>query len=284
MKRLHILCVPIAVMASAFLGAVTTGCSDEPDVAPLYNEQDSLALCAIMATAPKPKDGVEQWVEGDVHTLTKYFTVVWGDVEGEPSKRIIRLEMLTPRDIYKTDGTISDAIGELTALTQLVISGINWTGDMPNSMKNLENLRELRIVDTDLQSLPDSMNLRHCEDLEIHANTNFRSLFHGIEDLGVDIPSWWPKFVNVNIVFNNFTGAIPNFNRPNIIHADLTENLFTSVDYESILEYASFNANYNYIRNEIPENMMYPGILKRLYVAVGIQKYGELPQLSKDSM
>lgn len=282
MKKLHILCVSIVVMASAFLGAVTTGCSDEPKVAPFYNEQDSLALCAIMAAAPHPSNSMNYWETGNVHTLPKDFNVVWEAVEGESAQRITRLEMMAYSDDYNMDGTISDAIGELTGLTHLVISGNRWAGAMPNSMKNLKNLRELQISQTNLQSLPDSLNLRNCTRLVITYN-HFTSLFKGIEEIGEDV-SFPLLFSNiqVNINYNEITGRIPILYSRTYTNADFSNNYFTSVDYSTIFTYVSFNANLNEIRNDLP--MLAPYDMKKLFLAVGRQRYGWIPGFNEDSM
>ncbi len=141
MKRSRISLLGVGMMVLiTMLGGLASSCdSNEPEAPRLYNEQDSLALCAIMAEAPVcGKSETDKWVEGEVHYLTPGFYVTWERVDGETSLRITGLVLNAgDRSKYSEYGTLSAAIGELTYLKSLRIIGDSWSGDKQDALGKL---------------------------------------------------------------------------------------------------------------------------------------------------
>lgn len=133
---------------------VTASCSDDGPEAPrLYNEQDSIAICAIMTEGPQVQAFGLQWREGEIHRLPEGFEVTW-EPGADGQLRVTELE-LTLLDKYDyTDGQLSDAISLMTELRKLDIHGWQWVGKMPESMSELNSLCDLTIERTNFESLP----------------------------------------------------------------------------------------------------------------------------------
>lgn len=269
--------LPVLGILLCALG-VLSGCeSNEPPQPRLYNEQDSIALCAIMAEAPMCKADKGGWLEGDVHSLSPEFRVAWERVEGETSLRITGLEMVSSNpEYYSEDGILSEAIGQLTYLKRLKLEGYHWSGDMPASLGSLGNIEVLEIRSTHFTKLPQKLDLRKAYDVVIKGNSNFHHLCEGFEDFGVDVPYYFYSPKSLEVTFNNFEGTIPIV-KETYVTINFESNIFTSADIKELLykRYLSFNANYNCLTGEIPEELLESrDAIRDITKMFGIQRKG----------
>ena len=146
----------------------------------VLNEQDSLSLVGVMQDLfnDKPNfdlnDPAANWpgvIEENNRVIELNFSNA--NLTGSLSEQIGNLTALTKIDFFNNnlEGEIPKEIGNLTNLTYLDLDQNNLTGDVPEEIGNLENLITLWLARNNFTSLPSSIgNLTQLEFLFVQEN------------------------------------------------------------------------------------------------------------------
>lgn len=154
-------------------------------------------------------------------------------------------------------GTIPGWIGDLTALTSLVLSNNALTGTVPKSIGKLTALKQLFLDDNDLEgSIKKFANLTNIEALLLEDNR-----FHGSLDDLVD-ESGWKHIQIMDISSNNLSSTIPPslFHLNNLTVVDLHNNELTGSlpEIKKANKAMKFLAlHQNQIKGQIPDSMQH---------------------------
>lgn len=207
--------VKVKVKASETVSATIT--ISQGRIMPAAVKKDSLALIAIYNAS----EGAT-WTEQSRWDLSKPF-YEWKFVTTDPvTGRVTGLE-LTEKDLVKTEWELPSAIGDLTALKVLKISGQKLQGTIPPVVYTLSSLEQLYFTNNKLSGeIPSSIgNLTELEQLYLTGNKFSGDIFSRIGNL--------TKLTHLYLTNNNFSGQIPssisNFTQLKNLYVDKNANM-----------------------------------------------------------
>ena len=239
--------VKVKVKASETVSATIT--ISQGRIMPAAVKKDSLALIAIYNAS----EGAT-WTEQSRWDLSKPF-YEWKFVTTDPvTGRVTGLD-LTEKDLVKTEWELPSAIGDLTALKVLKISGQKLQGTIPPVVYTLSSLEQLYLTSNNLTGeIPASIgNLTNLTDLRLYGNKFSGDIFSSIGNL--------TNLMYLRLSNNNFSGEIPasigNFTKLKELYLDKNANLTGTIPTAigQLTELAHINISQTGIGGAVPSEL-----------------------------
>lgn len=240
MKKLNLIA---GILFSILTAYAFTACSsdepvveDEPAKGPdMFYPADSTFLYELVKEATGFDDG---FLDGKllinfadtVNSMPhepRFYMKIQGVKDENGQWRIWGVELYCYKKTNPTP-VIPESIKNLDYLTDLLIFGKGWTGNMPDYIADIKNLKSLSICSTSYYSLPDDIFTEDMVMVDIDCNDNLVSLPSSVTRL---TNKWEGDRVFFIFANESLSGKVPPITNAAI---GMWKNGFTSFDYNGI--------------------------------------------------